>query len=138
MVWAGISTETKTALVMVKNGSLNGARYIEDILPDHVVPFGPFIGDGFLFMHDNARAHVAHAVSEYLDDVGIQRIRWPARSADLNPIEHAWDMLGRRVKDVYLKTWLIFVRNYWKSGGHHSGGNNCCYTVITEKNESCS
>ena len=62
MVWAGISTEAKTALVMVENGSLNGARYIEDKLADHVVPFGPFIGDSFLLMHDNARAHVAHAV----------------------------------------------------------------------------
>ena len=88
MVWAGISTEAKTALVMVENGSLNGARYIEDKLADHVVPFVPFIGDGFLLMRDNARAHVAHVVSEYLDDVGIQCNRWPARRTDLNPIEH--------------------------------------------------
>jgi hypothetical protein len=24
---------------------------------------------------------------------------WPARSPNLNPIEHVWDMVGRRVKD---------------------------------------
>ena len=30
--------------------------------------------------------------------MGIQTLDWPARSPDLNPIEHVWDMLGRNVR----------------------------------------
>jgi transposase len=33
-----------------------------------------------------------------VDTVEIHRIIWPARNPDLNPIEHVWDMVGRRVK----------------------------------------
>ena len=98
MVWAGISMDACTELVVVENGTLTADRYINECLANHVVPFRPFIGDNFLLMHDNARAHVAYVVRDYLQEVGIRVLPWPARSPDMNPIEHVWDMLERRVK----------------------------------------
>ncbi|GFW55455.1 DDE_3 domain-containing protein [Trichonephila clavipes] len=55
------------------------------------------MGDEFLFMDDNARPHHANIVDEYLQSEDIIRMDWPAHSPDLNPIEHAWDMLGQRI-----------------------------------------
>ena len=34
----------------------------------------------------------------YLQQEQITRVDWPACSPDLNPIEHAWDQLGRAVQ----------------------------------------
>ncbi|GFT03714.1 synaptic vesicle glycoprotein 2C [Trichonephila clavipes] len=60
------------------------------------------MGAEFLFMGDNARPHRANIVDECLQSEDITRMDWPAYLPDLNPIDHVWDMLGRRIAALQL------------------------------------
>ena len=49
------------------------------------------MGDDFIFMDDNARPHGAQVADQFVEKNGIERMEWPARSPDCDPIENLWE-----------------------------------------------
>ena len=97
MVWAGIGMQGKTDLHIIENGTLTAVRSVNEILVVYVRPYAGAIGADFILKDDNARPLRAHVTNQYLEDATIVRMDWPARSPDMNPVEHAWDMLQKAI-----------------------------------------
>ena len=84
----------------VLDGNLTGLKYRDNVLAPRVVPYfdNHALADRSMFMDDNARPHRARIVQPFcLQQEAVQTIPWPAMSPDMNPIEHVWDFIGRKI-----------------------------------------
>ncbi|GFT96299.1 transposable element Tcb2 transposase [Trichonephila clavipes] len=118
LVWGGIMLGSLTDLYIFDAGSVNGTRYCNEILLPYVRLFRSAMCLQFLFMDDNAPCHRTVASEQLLESEDIERMEWAARSPDLNPIEHVYEFLGRRLAartlpPVRIRELRLALQNEW-------------------------
>ncbi|GFU76331.1 transposable element Tcb2 transposase [Trichonephila clavipes] len=96
-IWRDRGSRNNPAFVHESVRFGGGGVLVNEIFRPIVVPYAAVIGDDFILMDDNSRPHRANLVEDSLFEEGIVRMEWPACSPNINPIEHVWDALGRRV-----------------------------------------
>ncbi|UYV80571.1 Transposase [Cordylochernes scorpioides] len=93
MVWGAIAYDSRSPLLRIQ-GTMTAQRYVDDVLRPVTLPYLQGVPND-LYQHDNARPHTASISQQALQDV--QMLPWPPYSPDLSPIEHVWDIIGRRL-----------------------------------------
>ena len=92
--WSGNGKIDKYVIV---NVTLMTLRYCDEVLDQCLMPYAGSIGPEFILIDNYARLHRAHVTNAYLERKTVVRMDWPARSPDLNPIDHAWDILQQAI-----------------------------------------
>ena len=98
-------------------GNMNSNMYCE-ILKQSMIPSLQKLGGRAVFQHDNDPKHTSKTTIALLKRLRVKVMDWPSMSPDLNPIEHLWGILKRKVeacKVLNICQLRDVVKEEWKS-----------------------
>lgn len=119
-VWGAFWYGGRSDLQILRT-TVNGERYCEVIR--NFLLDGSQPPNDWILQQDNAPAHTSQVVMNTFEEMRIRHLPWPSKSPDLNPIEHVWDFINRKVvarvpqnllqlQNFLIEEWRLIPQNY--------------------------
>lgn len=116
MVWGCMSASGVGKLVFI-DGKMDQYVY-KNILEENLLASARKLNieADWIFQHDNDPKHTARSVKNWLAANVDSVLEWPPQSPDLNPIEHLWEVLDKKIRKTTISNIAelkTVIQNEW-------------------------